>query len=267
MHLFLQGRNNWFLRAIDDSWFNPYNLQLLIRQLESFIDPRSHVVIKSHYEPRFYRRWNVAFLHGGSPTLMSRSAVQHSLPLFYPACSDSHWRADDLALTLIANRSFSLSSHWGDVRFAGAHNSDANATFQVDWDTHYPTQFRYFQRACSPDARELKPLKVLIGVHSRGGILSWRQLVEGASLSWFPDDLLFEFPPTGSYMMCTNRSLALRLASHEYLKSVTPLLDLRDPSLAFSVADLLDWGFYHIPNFPWLPRRPYGLGVMPGNFM
>jgi hypothetical protein len=264
MRVFLERDHTWFVRAIDDGWFNPYNLQLLIRQLESFVDPRSHVVIKSHDCPRFYKNWNVAFMQGGSPTLMSRAAIEHSISLFYPVCSHRNFPADDLALTLIANRSFASRSYWGDVRFTDANNFNPRAPFRLDWQLHQPTQFRYFHRKCPPGARELKPLKVLVGVHTRGGILPWRELAEQVSLSWFPDHLLLEFLRTGNYVICANRSLATYLSSREYLQSVTPLLHLHDPYLNFSSRQLVDWGFRHIPNFPWLPRRPYGLGVRPG---
>jgi hypothetical protein len=57
MRYFLTTGLPWFLRAIDDSWFNPDNLYTFIRQLSSFLDPRQHVVIKAHMGPNFLHIW------------------------------------------------------------------------------------------------------------------------------------------------------------------------------------------------------------------
>jgi hypothetical protein len=167
MRAFLEKGMTWFLRAIDDSWFNPYNLYGLIQQLESFIDPHSHIVIKSHDDPVFNKRWNMAFMQGGSPTLMSRAAVQHSLSTFLGVCGDEHWPADDVALTLIANRSFQSATTWGDVRFADATSTSAKTRFAREWGLHRPTRFRFFSKPCSSKTRHLKPLKVMIGAQTR----------------------------------------------------------------------------------------------------
>jgi hypothetical protein len=261
MRAFLRNKTSWFLRAIDDSWFNPYNMNILIRQLESFVDPWSHVVIKSHDSPVYNEKWNVAYMQGGAPTLMSRAAVQHVLSTFSGVCGDQHWPCDDTTLTLIANRSFQSSAAWGDVRFADAMSRNRKTTFQREWNLHNPTHFQFFDRPCSVKARYLKPLKVMVGAHTRGGVESWRKLVEQVSLSWFPQHLLLEFPGRHNYVMCVNISQATYLASDKYLKATTPLLAIQDPRLNFSLAELWRWGFEHIPQLPWLPSRPYGLGV------
>jgi hypothetical protein len=261
MRLFLKENSSWFLRAIDDSWFNPHNLQVFVQQLESFLDPWFHVVMKSHNSPLFNDKWNVAFMQGGAPTLMSHAAVRHSLSTWLDVCGSSHWDADDLALTLIANRSFPSPAAWGDVRFAGATSPSPKTKFREEWSTHRPTYFQFFNVSCSAKSHYLKPLRIIIGVHSWGGIVSWRKLVEEASSSWFPESLLLEFPETGQYQMCLNKSQALLLASYGYLTRVTPLLELQDPRLNFSAPALFKWGFEHIPQLPWLPQRPYGLGV------
>jgi hypothetical protein len=233
----------------------------LIQQLESFIDPRSHVVIKGHDYPIFNENWNMAFMQGGSPILMSQAAVQHGLSTFLGVCGDKHWPNDDVALTLIANRSFQSANAWGDVRFAGAITKSARTRFAREWSLHSRTAFRFFNTTCSLETGYLKPLKVMVGVHTKGGVLSWRSLIEQVSFNWFPKHLLLEFSRRDHYVMCANLSRATDLASDEYLKGVTPLLDFHDPYLNFTVMELYNWGFEHIPRLPWLPHRPYGIGV------
>jgi hypothetical protein len=149
MRMFLKGNANWFLRAIDDSWFNPYNLKVLIQQLESFVNPHLHVVIKSHNSPVYNENWKVAFMQGGAPTLMSRAAVRHAIMTFLSVCRDKHWSTDDLALTLIANRSFRSAGAWGDVRFAGATSPNSKTEFRREWDLHKATRFQSFQKSCA----------------------------------------------------------------------------------------------------------------------
>jgi hypothetical protein len=261
MRFFLEREVNWFFRAIDDGWFNPYNLHTFVQQLESFIDPDRHVVIKGIDNPLFTELWNTAYMQGGAPILMSRAAVQHALSTFSGVCGDPHWPADDTALTLIANRTFESSTAWGDVRFSGDIWCSSEMKFHEQWALHSPTHFRLFDTLCSSKSRYLQPLKVLVGSHTCGGNSAWRQLVEQASADWFPEDLMSEFTSREHYKFCKNNSQHRRLASTAYLQSVTPWLDIANPILNFSVADLWTWGFEHIPQLPWLPRRPHGLGL------
>jgi hypothetical protein len=260
MRFFLKGEINWFLRAIDDSWFNPDNLYRFVEQLESFLDPYSHVIIKSQDCPTIIERWDMSYMQGGAPILMSRAAVRHIASTFSSVCGSSQWPADDAALTLIVNRTFISSSAWGDVRFVSEPWNVRNIKARDQWNIHSSTHFQFLNMSCSLHSHYLRPLKVLVGAHTCGVKPFWRNLVELVSLRWFPDDLLLEYSKNESYVICRSPFYANLLASITYLKAVTPLITITDPRLNFTVPELWKWGFEHIPRFPWLPRRPYGLG-------
>jgi hypothetical protein len=256
MRTFLAMDIPWFLRAIDDSWFNPGNLHIYINQMSSFLDPFRHVVIKAHMGPNFLVRWGITFLQGGAPILMSRAAVRHVLPHFSNVCGSRHWPADDITLCLIVNRSFPLFWQWADVHFAGAISAHRDSAFALAWWAHVTTHFVAFNQSCRLPPLLARPLKTLVGVHSWGGLEPWRHLVESCSDSWFPENLLFEYCTREGYRICRDSREARRLMSVQYLESVTPKLSIGDPSLNFSLADLWQWGFEHIPRLPWLPARP-----------
>jgi hypothetical protein len=253
MRYFLTTGLPWFLRAIDDSWFNPDNLYTFIRQLSSFLDPFQHVVIKAHMGPDYLHKWGKPFLQGGSPTLMSRAAVLHVLRYFPLICGSEPFPTDDTVLDLIVNRTFTSVLNWADVRFAGAVNAHTNSMFRRQYDLHIGSHFALFNRSCSPKGILLKILKRIVGVHSWGGIMQWRKIVEMASSNWFPEALMFEYQPYDGYQLCVNEKEAARLGSVEYLKRVTPLLNVNDPDLNYSVLDLLKWSLKTV-KLPWLPR-------------
>jgi hypothetical protein len=253
MRYFLTTKSAWFLRAIDDSWFNPDNLYLFIRQLLTFINPHQHIVIKGHMSPDFLHNYGRAYLHGGSPILMSRAAVIHALQYFPETCGAPLYPADDTTFSLIVNRSFPKLLDWADVRFAGALDSATNSTFRKQWSMLVRSHFVGFNQTCSSNGVYRKPLKRIVGVHSLGGVLQWREIVELASLSWFPNDLLLEYRGEKEYELCVNKSEAERLASVEYLKKVTPILKIDDVELRYSIEDLLNWGL-SFPSVWWLPK-------------
>jgi hypothetical protein len=255
MRLFLETESPWFIRVIDDSWFNPGNLYKYVWQLSAFCDPFQHVVIKGHMDPYFLQHWGFTFLQGGAPILMSRAGVQHVLAYFLQICGTAYWPADDITIGLIVNRTFESFSHWADVHFAGAIPS-GKSTFHREWDLGVRAHFSGVSRSCDRSHAFQKPLKDLIGVHSWGGIRQWRSLVELCTSPWFPDDLMFEYLGDRGYTMCRDPSEVLRFRSQSFLESHTPKLVIGSPFLNFSVCDLWEWGFQHIPRLPWLPGKP-----------
>jgi hypothetical protein len=253
MSYFLTTGLPWFLRAIDDSWFNPGNLYTFIQQLSSFLDPHQHVVIKAHMGPNYFQIWGKPFLQGGAPTLMSRAAVIHVLRYFPWICGSRPFPADDTALDIIVNRTFLSMLNWADVRFAGAVTGRPNAMFLKQYNLHADSHFASFNRSCRPNAYLLKTVKKIVGVHSWGGIMQWRKIVELANSNWFPEDLMFDYRLPDGYELCLDKKEAGRLGSLEYLKAVTPRLNINDPYLNYSVRDLLNYS-RTVVKLPWLPR-------------
>jgi hypothetical protein len=249
MRYFLTTSRGWFLRAIDDSWFNPDNLYTLVQQLSTFLNPRKHVVMKGHAAPDFVLQWGRVYLQGGAPILLSRAAVIHVLQYFPPICGLPFFPSDDTTFGLIANRSFPSLTDWGDVRWAATINSAQDTVFIRQWDSHVGSYFRSFNEVCSQNAIYLKPLNKIIGVHTVNGIVQGRQIVEMASLNWFPQDLMFEYQYPQGYVLCRNKTEEIRLASMDYLKEVTPLLTIAD--LNYSMKDLRKWGD-KLPKVPFL---------------
>jgi hypothetical protein len=241
MRLFLETDRDWFLRVIDNSWFNPDNLNTYIQQLSLFINPRRHIVIKGHLIPYYFESFQIPIMHGSTPILMSRAAVRHILGHFPKLCGTRHWSTDDLTLSLIVNRSFEAISDWDDVHFVG--ENPLNSTFGDQWNLHSSTHFRHFKTICSQKNRYLKPLKKIVGVHIADGNRAWREVIEMANENWFPEDLMLEYSQGKGYLFCLDRNEAVRLSSIKYLKKRTPRLEIDDEKLRFSKRELERWGF------------------------
>jgi hypothetical protein len=184
---------------------------------------------------------------------MSRAAVIHVLRYFPLICGSGPFPADDTALDIIVNRTFMSMLNWADVRFAGAVTTRPDSMFLKQYKLHIDSHFASFNQSCRTNAAFLKTLKRIVGVHSWGGMMQWRKIVEMSSSNWFPEDLMFDYRPPDGYELCLNKKEAARLGSLEYLKAVTPLLKINDPYLNYSVLDLLKYSLTTV-KLPWLPR-------------
>jgi hypothetical protein len=237
---FLESDIDWFVRAIDDSWFNLHNLEVYIKQLNSIVDPRRHVVVKGHRDPLYWDRDNKSLIQGGAPVLMSQAAVRHIARFFPLLCKLSMFHTDDNALALILQRTFSSSESWGDVHFAGPpYTGSFDGEFMAEWNENRATHFRSFNRSCGSDRKYWKPWGTMIGCHTNSVVSEWAEAVELAHSKWIPEDLMLEWRSNGHYGFCrTGVGIVRELTSVDYARAHTPLIELTDPGLDFSFREL-----------------------------
>jgi hypothetical protein len=259
MDVFLSTPVPWFFRAIDDRWFNPQELYVYVQQLNSLLDPQRHVG-----SGRF------AHIQGGTPVLMSRGAIAHMFRQFPGVCLAAPYRADDNAITLILNMIFQSLSAWADWRFAGhVVPGQARDWFMNDWEMYHLSGFEGLQRRCRSGARYLKPWRAIVGAHTHGCLVQWMEAVERAHESSVPENLMVEWVAEEGYVFCKGDSgVRRRMTSLWYLKAVTPKIEIDDPVLQYSCADVARLATQQCPfwwvNCSTLPDYLRQMGQMRG---
>jgi hypothetical protein len=237
---FLATGQDWFLRAMDDSWFNVPNLVLLTEQLGTFMNPQRHIVIKGHLSPFHVEKWGFVHLQGGAPILMSRAAVEFVCRYFTAACDVAPWQSDDVALTILVHKMFPSAEFWADVRFGGPPaTAHSPGPFAAEWKENAPSHFQHFQRQCDTAGKLYwKPWKTFVGGHTIE-FGEWREGVEFAHLDWISENLTLEWRPEIGYGLCfAPMKIVRELVSLNSLRVNTPLIQLGDPSLTFSRRDV-----------------------------
>jgi hypothetical protein len=248
---FLSRDIEWFVRAIDDSWFNPRTLERYIDELESLFDPRRHVIIKAHLSIWHSQHWGVDVLQGGAPILMSRGAVTLLHEYFPRVCWIGPWLSDDNAFTFIVERVFSSPQNWGDIRFSGSPLGAelTDGKFESDWDQHRDTNFRSFNRMCQTSTTGLKPWATMIGAHTSGGARQWQEAIESADSDLIPENLMIGWNGDGYFFCLAPIEVKRNLTSLQSIADHTPRISLGDPILNFSIRDLTELAMRECPRW------------------
>jgi hypothetical protein len=257
---FLDRDIDYFVRAIDDSWFNLENLESYIEQLDSLLDPRIHVITKGHLSLWHARVWNVSIVQGGSPILMSQAAVRHISRYFPEVCEATPFGTDDNAFSFVLQKIFSSREFWADVRFCGSPLRRTNLTpaFSLDWDQNHATDFRYFNQSCRVGKEYPKPWRTMVGAHTSGGVPQWQEAIELAHTTSIPENLMVEWRQTEGYRLCLGPIEVKReLTSLGYVDAHTPRLRLTDPRLNYSIRDIVELSLRECPR--WGPANCEGL--------
>jgi hypothetical protein len=196
-------------------------------------------VVKGHLSHGQLKDWKVPIIHGGSPIIMSRAAVQHVAPQFPHVCTAGPYQTDDNAFTLIMSKVFDTWQSWADVRFAGPiATAEPHYKFLRGWDIFARKRFRNLKQVCTINQWFLKPWKAIVGVHTNGCRRQWIAAIEAADSDIVPNDLMVEWIGGVGYVFCHGNDTMLRWLTSTDFKNVTPLVELSDSRLQYSFRDI-----------------------------
>jgi hypothetical protein len=204
--LCLQGGFPWCFHATAGTWINPDNLLAYIRNLETFLNPTDHIIIKGgpSREPRPFPVLDI-----GDGRLFSRAAALFLSSFNYTRLVElSPNGREDEAFTIAAQLTLGSSAAWSDSRFG-----DWTSLIRAD----LASDFRDFAVVCGARPGLVFQVKNMIGIHT-GGIMEVEQLFVKRAL---PLDLAVEWNGT-AFALCRGADAQGDL---DWLKRVTPVVE------------------------------------------
>lgn len=153
---------DWYFRAIDDTYISPESLIRRVQKLNTFVDPKQHIVVKGLVNPRHRARR----IHGGSGWMLSRAAMEFLAKEELKLDIYAHlglFNIDDTTFTLILWQMFEKYEYWADPLFVSCEPVK-DSTFSVIKEL-LNTNFSGSVPICYPRA-DIAPLNRMVSFHT-----------------------------------------------------------------------------------------------------